>query len=356
MQIECTNRIIKRLMDVNTNMRRETRVRALESVINGGTASNLTEPIEQNLYMALRRYVLGTLRTMGPEDFDTCVAMPTIVKENETLSNYIKSLNLNEETLKKINTELSSLKIEPITFKKDSLCITGEPELSNDFIGKGIKFGIYEEDQNGIVVKNDNSIEAVVNYTEYITKTKAAQRMNGKVCVIGDKLLLFTYLLSLNPNVTDITVIEPEKENKDFSKIRAFFKDSLNINVNIINEPIDKFFEDNKDNIDYVWVDDYKNVEDGFIKYLEIAKYIKKYQNIKFKFWLETSILITVRVNILQYLSAKIGTPERLRQFKVLAGDAFDALEREDLTIKIPKHIDYCLTDDFAKNIILASV
>lgn len=353
MQIECTNNMIKRLMEINSNMRRSVRVRSLEAAIDNGRMVNLMPPICANLYSAIKDYALKQNKELTEDDFNACAAMPIVIEPVDIIDEYVKKMA-------SLCVTEGKYSFHPVFFHKNSLLVIGEPELDDDFIGKSLHFGIFGENQIGYVMEenteNGTIINSGVNYSEYKTKERLAEKAEGNVCVYGDSCLFFTFMLSKNPNVDKIIVICDDEEG---ARVRRQILDRLKLEKVILchyHGSIGKawykeYLENNRD-INVFYTDNYSDNVKGYEIYKEIVKEEKKYPNITFLYWLEKSILSTVKANIIQYLSAKVGTPEHLRYFKVIAGDMYDALEADTTTIKIPKHIEYCLTDRFAKELV----
>lgn len=346
MQIECTNNMIKRLSDINANMRRSVRVRSLETVIDRGRIANLSYPFQKMVYDAIMDYGIKNVKNLTREDFMACAALPTIIPRCYELEAYIHLIG--EDTLSE----------GEYVYKKElldagTLGLTDVPNLSDDFIGKSLHFGIYENQTELFVLRKAGEVVFSTTYLEYKTRIRDITKFSGNVLIVGDPTLFSAYLASGNPNITKITVLNADP---CIEKIQKQLERKMEFSVRrpeIVCEDYHTYLKKHSDEIDYCYIDDFTKEKDTFDVYRKMMEEQLNHPAVVFSCWLEKQVLMSIKTNVLQYLSAKVGTPDRVRLFQTIAPDMAKVLEQENLTIKIPAHLEYCLTDRFAKELVM---
>ena len=130
---------------------------------------------------------------------------------------------------------------------------------------------------------------------EINTMKKPIENAHGNVLVLGLGLGYYVFNIVSKRNVASVTVVEndrkiinlfikyllPKFPNKE--KIEIVYGDAIN------------FVKDSPRKYDYVFADIWHNVGDGEILYLKLKSKEKYRPNIKFDYWIETSILAMLR-------------------------------------------------------------
>jgi len=180
----------------------------------------------------------------------------------------------------------------------------------------------------------ENGIEwMAIKPNEIETMTDPIKNAQGSVLVYGLGLGYFAYMISLKDNVSDITITErdenvinlfneyilPQFENKD--KIKIVQSDAFAFAEK----------EMSKKKYDYVFVDLWHDVSDGTELYIKMKKLENKLKGAKFSYWIEKSILSSIRARIFDAMYKSI---------------------KEERLNKSLKEIEQVLSDDYLREFV----
>ena len=281
------------------------------------------------------------------EEYSYAMFLANVFTEDEKLANdllkkyYLKSVKrLNEQEYYQ-NPYYKNIKIPNKTidkwtlgyqkyksyeaFIRDDLIIDGYREIpSIGYFDKTFSFPtVFENGVEWMAIK-PNEIE---------TMKQSIKEAKGNVLVYGLGLGYYAYMISLKNEVSNITIIERDEsviklfneyilsqfENKD--KIRIIQCDAF--------EYAEKVAKNHT--YTYVFVDLWHDVSDGTEMYMKMKKLEKHLSNATFSYWIEKSILSTIRPQIFDTLYTNI---------------------KENKLQKSLEEIKHMLTDDFLKELI----
>lgn len=271
---------------------------------------------------------------------------------NRVTYNIVNRQNLNENikvTNKNRNDLLNNMKkydpsIESIYYNKKLITenpyykninlkniSTGEFKYSNELMKKDVAIniswilpdknrelneyfilGALEEDLNIPVLRQGNEIWMSPTLSEQNTINPCIEKATGHVLTFGLGLGYFPYMCSLKDDIKDITIVEYSQEVinlfEEYILPQFEFKEKIKIVKGDMFDYLNQAF---LDKFDYIFVDIWKNNEDG----LEILN--KIFEQINYKgnidYWIENSCYVVFKMlNFLYFNHLAKGTLSKL--------------------------------------------
>ena len=221
--------------------------------------------------------------------------LPSIKKlsSEEYLDNpYIKSIPINDQ--KSGNWTLSYQKYAPYEgFVRDDFTLFDDyREVCNiGFFDKEFSFPtVFENGIEWMAIK-PNEIE---------TMKVPIEKANGKVVTFGLGMGYFAYMASLKENVSSVTIVERDKNVISLFKthILPYFQNANKIKI-VESDAFDYVKNQmSSEGFDYAFVDLWHDTSDGVDLYVKMKKLEHFSKNTKFEYWIEKSILVTIRKKI----------------------------------------------------------
>lgn len=236
--------------------------------------------------------------------------------------------NIKPKKIKQNHWEITYLTYEPY-----ELFVSNDLTINSDY-QEFPNIGYFDQPFTYLAVLENNREWMTLTPNEIETMKMAINQAKGKVITFGLGLGYFAYMVSLKESVKKITIIE-----KDATVIELFVNNILPFfeyanKIEIIN--IDAFVYLQKqmlnDQFDFAFVDLWHDVSDGVELYLKVKKYEERYNNTKFMYWIEESIISYLR----WYLYHNF---EMIRKTKLINVESFSSkiLDKESI-LKIFKN------------------
>lgn len=211
-----------------------------------------------------------------------------LLDNNKYLANpFIKDIKLNDVVYKNyafLNNNYNSY--EPFLYD--------EMETTNNYL-EITKIGYFNKPYSYLSLVENNEVWMLITPHEINTMEKAINHAKGNVLTFGLGIGYFSYMASLKDEVTSITIIEKNKDIIELFKKHILPQFKTKAKINIINEDAFKYATiNNLKQYDYLFVDFYRNTNDGIGIYLKLIDSILE-SNIKYDFWIEKSIIIMLR-------------------------------------------------------------
>ncbi len=217
------------------------------------------------------------------------------------LNNFIKL----DKTIYENNPYVNNIKIDNISylnyyFQKETIkafqgFIYDEIDVLDDFT-EITKIGYFENDYSYLTLKENNDIWMLITPHEINTMKKAIEKANNNVLTLGLGLGYFPFMCSLKDNVKNITIIE--KDNNIIKLFKKYiypqFKNKEKIKI-IQSDALNYLDNNNLKSFDYIFIDLYKDVDDGLPLYVDIIKRFKNKLISNYDFWIENSLIIMLR-------------------------------------------------------------
>lgn len=144
----------------------------------------------------------------------------------------------------------------------------------------------------------ENGVEwMTITPNEIETMKEPIREAHGKVLTLGLGLGYYAFMVSEKQDVNSITVVERDKHVIElFEKnILPQFPNAQKVRV-ISNDAFDYLQKEAKqESFDYVFADLWHDQSDGLPLYLRLRKLEKEYPNTKFSYWIEPTILSSLR-------------------------------------------------------------
>lgn len=166
----------------------------------------------------------------------------------------------------------------------------------------------YFENEFSFPTVFENGVEwMAIKPNEIETMKEPIDKARGKALVYGLGIGYFAYMISQKENVKSVTVIE-----RDENAISLFKEHILNQfpnkdKIRIIKSDAFEYAREHMANgkYDYVFTDLWHDVSDGVDLYLKMKKYEDTCPNSQFEYWIERSILSSIRWSIFQGIYKK---------------------------------------------------
>ncbi|MBO5213042.1 MAG: hypothetical protein J6B60_05825 [Clostridia bacterium] len=248
-----------------------------ESAFTSFISSAFIEDIELERKMEYE-YFIPSIKKLSPEQY-----------KNDP---YFKNIKITDK--KQGNWSLSYQKYAPYeAFVRDDYT------LFDDF-REVCNIGFFDEEFSFPTVFENGVEWMAIKPNEIETMKEPIERAHGKIAVFGLGLGYYAYMASLKENVSSVTVIE-----RDENVIKLFCENILPHFEN--KEKIklvkgDAFFyaenEMKEQNFDFAFVDLWRDISDGVELYIKMKKLEDLHEKTEFAYWIERSILISIRRSI----------------------------------------------------------
>lgn len=236
--------------------------------------------------------------------------------------------NIKFKKIKKNHWEITYLTYEPY-----ELFVCNDLTVNSDY-QEFPNIGYFDQPFTYLAVLENNREWMTLTPNEIETMKMAINQAKGKVITFGLGLGYFAYMVSLKESVKKITIIE-----KDATVIELFVNNILPFfkyanKIEIINTDAFVYLQKqmSNDQFDFAFVDLWHDVSDGVELYLKVKKYEERYNNTKFMYWIEESIISYLR----WYLYHNF---EMIRKNKLINVESFSSkiLDKESI-LKIFKN------------------
>ena len=156
------------------------------------------------------------------------------------------------------------------------------------------RVGYFEEEFEYLAVLENNNEWMLITPNEINTMKPVIDEVKGNVVTFGLGLGYFAYMTSIKDDVNSVTIVE-----RDDNVIKLFEEHILpsfsNKNkIKIVKSDAFEFAKD-MEGYDYAFVDLWHDVSDGVDLYLKMRSMEK--ENIKYRYWIEDSLLSWFRWN-----------------------------------------------------------
>lgn len=169
----------------------------------------------------------------------------------------------------------------------------------DDYYREYTSLGYFKTKFPYLIILNNNRVYMSITPHEINTMKACIKEAKGKVVVFGLGLGYYPYMIAQKEEVTDITVIENDKNVIDlfYHEIFPFFGNSRK-KIHLIEGDAFNYAkrEMGKQDFDYGFVDLWHDEEDGLEMYLKMQKINRSLKKpIQLSYWIEESILTILR-------------------------------------------------------------
>lgn len=216
--------------------------------------------------------------------------------QNDEYYKVIKNINAKED-----GCQFLTLKYEPFEgFVYNELVIDENTFNEHTPIGYFEKEFVYPA-----VIQNETIWMSIIPH-EIETMKEPIKNAKGHVLVLGLGLGYYLFHILLKREVKSVDVVELDKRI-----INLFNKHLINKfphleKLNIIHADGIEYLKKTNKKYDYIFSDIWHNVGDGEILYLKIKSFENKFNNTKFDYWIERSILAMLRRQVLTVFSEQL--------------------------------------------------
>lgn len=280
-------------------------------------------------------FLLASIFELDVEDnasdrlFSEKYLLPSINELNcEKYLNNLYYKNIHPKPRKYGNWELTYKKYFPY-----ELFVYNEGKtLDNDIFIPSI--GYFKEPFEYLTVLQNNHEWMMITPNEIETMNKSINDAFGSVVTFGLGLGYFAYMTSQKTSVKKITIVE-----KDLEVIKLFSNTILPLfnhrdKINIINVDAFEYIKSSEmQNYDFCFIDLWHDASDGIEMYLQFKEYESLYPKVSFKYWIEDTIIQTIKIIVYQNINTLIDK-------KIIKNDAnFIANISNDNILEIIKMI-----------------
>ena len=162
------------------------------------------------------------------------------------------------------------------------------------------QIGFFNEEFSFPTVFEDGREWMAIKPNEIETMKVPIEKANGKVVTFGLGMGYFAYMASLKENVSSVTIVERDKNVISLFKthILPYFQNADKIKI-VESDAFDYVKNQmSSEGFDYAFVDLWHDTSDGVDLYVKMKKLEHFSKNTKFEYWIEKSILVTIRKKI----------------------------------------------------------
>ena len=174
------------------------------------------------------------------------------------------------------------------------------------------QIGFFDREFSYPTVFQDGREWMAIKPNEIETMRAPIEKAGGSVLVYGLGLGYFTYMVSQKDNVDAVTVVERDQGVIDLFEEYILPQFPNKHKIKIVKSDAFDFAKEKmaKGKFDYVFTDLWHDVSDGVDLYVKMKKYEGKCPNSHFEYWIEDSILSSIRWSIFDgiYKKHKDGT------------------------------------------------
>ena len=148
--------------------------------------------------------------------------------------------------------------------------------------------------------------------SELETLSESIVKAHGRVVTFGLGLGYYTYMVSLKPDVTQVTVVERSEEVIELFKTHILPQFPHPEKVHIIHSDAYDYMDHHMEPgmYDYVLADLWHDVSDGLDLYLKFKKRESRFPGTEFDYWAEDSLLSAVRWQLFDLILATSESEE----------------------------------------------
>ena len=185
------------------------------------------------------------------------------------------------------------------------------------------QIGFFSEEFTYPTVFQNGREWMAIKPNEIETMKKPIEKAEGRVLVYGLGIGYFTYMASEKKQVDSVTVVERDENAISLFKTHILPQFPNKHKISIVSSDAFDFAEKEmkKGDFTYVFTDLWHDVSDGVDLYVKIKKYEALCPNSSFEYWIEDSILSSVRWNIFEAMYKKFksgdfsATKEEMEQY-----------------------------------------
>ena len=344
MIVKDTKRNIQRLFQYKQNFDLMLSVSEIESEINGAKIQSYIFDFYESEKL-LKNYIKSKLN-ISEEEYNK------IFNKLEKINAYsfMNEPYLRNIKLKEVNK--NDFSIKKVFYKQNEFCFIDLYQQDSD-LNRKQSIGVFDDIASTYALyKNDELID-IVNPMEINMRAKTLRNINGIVLIFGLGLGYLPYMASLKDEVKKVIIVEENADVIDLfnDNILPFFENKHKIEI--VNGDLSKYVEYiNNYNCDCVVVDNLENSEFDQGIYKVLITQEKDFPKINFYYSFEECYLSDMIINIYQYFSAKLGTDDFQKYFKLIAEKIWTEMDKIQDTISVPDDMNRYLNYDFAKKII----
>lgn len=178
--------------------------------------------------------------------------------------------------------------------------------LPNDYYREINHLGYFKHEFSFIdLIEKDTTWMSITPH-EIETMEESLNEVYGNVLVLGLGLGYYPYIASLKESVKTIDIVELNKDIISIFRENILPQFSRIEKIKIFNENAINFLKENDLNkYDYIFIDLWHTVEDGLELYTKINKILKD-TNIKTSYWIETSLIASIRRALITILEENL--------------------------------------------------
>lgn len=169
------------------------------------------------------------------------------------------------------------------------------------------QIGYFKHPYNYMSVLENNREWMTITPNEIETMQKHINNANGNVLTFGLGLGYYAYMVSQKMNVEKVTIVE-----RDLNIIKMFKENILPFfsnkhKINIIHDDAFHYLQNNNlENINYVFIDIWHDVQDGIFLYLQF-KSIEDNYDVAFNYWIEEEIILLIRKIVIRIIDEQLS-------------------------------------------------
>ena len=204
-----------------------------------------------------------------------------------------------------------------------------------------------------IVNSMRNDVIGGINILEYNIAQGAVKDAKGSIGIFRAGAGVLTYLLSLKDEVTKICIAEDNEDRYELTKyVSSEISKETGKEIKVIKTSYEEFIKEQSSECGTIMRDCW---DEGDLAYEEYKKALKlEVPDKTYIYLLEDGLIDMARSNILQYISAKLGTESYQNYFRTIAPDIYKILEADNDTINNPSQLDYYLSHIYGKKLLKA--
>ena len=211
---------------------------------------------------------------------------------NEYLNNpYLKNIKINPSKASNIKINYDSY-LPYEGFPSDDLVVD-----EDNYFEEHYQLGYFDTKYSFQSITHDKITWMSIIPNEIETMKEDISKVSGKVLVYGLGLGYFAYMISLKDDVSNITIVEKDKNIIKLFKeiILPQFKNSNKIKI--VEDDAFHFEKTNKETYDFAYVDLWHGSEDGIEFYLKFKALELRSKN--YLYWLEKSLVNVIRRDLI---------------------------------------------------------
>lgn len=162
------------------------------------------------------------------------------------------------------------------------------------------KIGFFDEEFSFPTVFENGVEWMAIKPNEIETMKEPIEKASGRVIAFGLGLGYFAYMASIKNEVSSVTVIEKSKDVIDLFNLHILPHFSHPEKITVIQSDAFDYAREQmpKEKYDYAFVDLWHDTSDGVELYIKMKKLEVLSKHTHFQYWIEKSILVTVRKRI----------------------------------------------------------